>query len=279
MESTIGDRHLRTQSLIPHQADSAMTLLRQLTSPTRLLLALLALTPIGCSDLNEALNSEPKRRTATVPGIASAADIQDVQDATGGVAPSTPAPQPTPQPTAQPTPKPSPQSKTRPAPFNPSAAPVPGKAAPKPRSTFIGKTTAEVIDYKKYRGNPFIVVVENKIQGSDPLTIAATAYVAASSRVSALNFKRQLDIIKASKGRAPSFVEFEKLQKQMKIELAKLPRYQAYAYDESTGGLLVVENKKYKIQIYREAGIPIEAGDKIYEQKLKTGTSKKRGPQ
>ena len=136
-----------------------------------------------------------------------------------------------------------------------------------------------MIDYKKYRGNPFIVVVENKIQGSDPLTIAATAYVAASSRVSALNFKRQLDIIKASKGRAPSFVEFEKLQKQMKIELAKLPRYQAYAYDESTGGLLVVENKKYKIQIYRKAGIPIEAGDKIYEQKLKTGTSKKRGPQ
>jgi len=265
-----------------------MTLLRRLTTPTPLLLALLALTLSGCSDLNEALNSEPKRRTATVPGFASATDIQDVQDATGGVAPSTPAPQPTaqptpqptPQPTAQPTPKPSPQSKPRPAPFNPSAAPVPGQAAPKPRRTFIGKTTAEVIDYKKYLGNRFIVVVvENKIQGSDPLTIAATAYVAASSRVSALNFKRQLDIIKASKGRAPSFVEFETLQKRMKIELAKLPRYQAYAYDESTGGLLVVENKKYKIQIYREAGIPIEAGDKIYEQKLKTGTSKKRGPQ
>ena len=234
-----------------------MTLLRRLTTPTSLLLAL---TLNGCSDLNEALNSEPKRRTATVPGIASAADIEDVQDATGGVAPSTPAPQPTPQPT----------------PPTPAAAPAPGPTTPKPRRTFIGKTTAEVINYTKYRTNPFIVVIENKIQGSDPLTIAATAYVSASSRISSLNFKRQLDIIKASKGRAPTFVEFEKLQKQMKIELAKLPRYQAYAYDESTGGLLVVENKQYKIQIYRKAGIPIEAGDKVYEQKLKTA-KKKRG--
>jgi hypothetical protein len=235
-----------------------MTLPKRLATPTTTLLSLLALTLNGCSDLNEALNSEPKRRSVAVPGIASAADIQDVQDATGGVSPSTPTPQPTPQPTP------------------PTPAAAPGPTTPKPRRTFIGKTTAEVINYTKYRTNPFIVVIENKIQGSDPLTIAATAYVSASSRISSLNFKRQLDIIKASKGRAPTFVEFEKLQKQMKIELAKLPRYQAYAYDESTGGLLVVENKQYKIQIYRKAGIPIEAGDKVYEQKLKTG-KKKRG--
>jgi len=234
-----------------------MTLPKRLATPTTTLLSLLALTLNGCSDLNEALNSEPKRRSVAVPGIASAADIQDVQDATGGVSPSTPTPQPTPPPP-------------------PAAAPAPGPTTPKPRRTFIGKTTAEVINYTKYRTNPFIVVIENKIQGSDPLTIAATAYVSASSRISSLNFKRQLDIIKASKGRAPTFVEFEKLQKQMKIELAKLPRYQAYAYDESTGGLLVVENKQYKIQIYRKAGIPIEAGDKVYEQKLKTA-KKKRG--
>ena len=233
-----------------------MTLPKRLATPTTTLLSLLALTLNGCSDLNEALNSEPKRRSVAVPGIASAADIQDVQDATGGVSPSTPTPQPTPP--------------------TPAAAPAPGPTTPKPRRTFIGKTTAEVINYTKYRTNPFIVVIENKIQGSDPLTIAATAYVSASSRISSLNFKRQLDIIKASKGRAPTFVEFEKLQKQMKIELAKLPRYQAYAYDESTGGLLVVENKQYKIQIYRKAGIPIEAGDKVYEQKLKTA-KKKRG--
>ena len=241
-----------------------MTLPKRLATPTTTLLSLLALTLNGCSDLNEALNSEPKRRSVAVPGIASAADIQDVQDATGGGSPSTPTPQPPPQPTPQPTPP------------TPAAAPAPGPTTPKPRRTFIGKTTAEVINYTKYRTNPFIVVIENKIQGSDPLTIAATAYVSASSRISSLNFKRQLDIIKASKGRAPTFVEFEKLQKQMKIELAKLPRYQAYAYDESTGGLLVVENKQYKIQIYRKAGIPIEAGDKVYEQKLKTG-KKKRG--
>ncbi|MDC0175804.1 hypothetical protein OAJ60_02610 [Planctomycetaceae bacterium] len=198
----------------------------------------------GCSDLDEALNTEPKRRVAAVPGIASTADIHDVQKAAGGNSPTAPAAQPAAQPATD----------TKPA----------------PRQTFIGRTTAQVIDYKLYRTNPFIIVVDNKVRGSDPLTIAATAYVAATSRASALNFKRQLDIIKASKGRAPTFAEFQRLQKQLKIELAKLPRYQAYAYDESTGGLLVIENKQFKIQLYRQAGIPIEAGDKKYEQKLKS---------
>ena len=230
-----------------------MNSLHQPIGPATAILLLLTTSLLGCNDLNEALNSEPKRRSGGVAGIASMADVQDVQDAAGGNSPNSPT-----RPNA--TPQPTPQSNATPP-------------AKQPRRTFIGKTTADVIDYKKYRSNPFIVVVENKVQGSDPLTVAATAYVAASSRISALNFKRQLDIIKASNGRAPTFAEFEKLQKQMRIELAKLPRYQAYAYDESTGGLLVVENKEYKIQIYREAGVPIEPGDKVYEQKLKSKKS------
>ena len=231
---------------------------------TRTLAGLVVIITSGCGDLDDALNSESNRRPAAVPGIASAAEVQDVQEAAGGNSPSAPSPQPAAEPPPKPAPEPTPAPKSAPPASNPAPTPEP------PRRTFIGKTTAEVIDYKRYRANPFIVVVENKVQGNDPLTIAATAYVSATSRVSALNFKRQLDIIKATEGRTPTFADFQRLQKQFKIELAKLPRYQAYAYDESTGGLLVVENKRFKIQLYREAGIPIEAGDKVYEQKLKT---------
>ena len=230
------------------QMDSPMTMDKFITSRITLSLVLMGAGLNGCSDLDEALNTEPKRRVAAVPGIASTDDIQDVQTTAGGNSPTSPPAQPPAQP---------PAADTKPA----------------PRKTFVGRTTAQVIDYKLYRTNPFIIVVDNKVQGSDPLTIAATAYVAATSRASALNFKRQLDIIKASKGRAPTFAEFQRLQKQLKIELAKLPRYQAYAYDESTGGLLVIENKQFKIQLYRQAGIPIEAGDKKYEQKLKSKKS------
>ena len=225
------------------QMDSPMTMDKFITSRITLSLVLMGAGLNGCSDLDEALNTEPKRRVAAVPGIASTDDIQDVQTTAGGNSPTSPPAQP------------------------------PADTKPAPRKTFVGRTTAQVIDYKLYRTNPFIIVVDNKVQGSDPLTIAATAYVAATSRASALNFKRQLDIIKASKGRAPTFAEFQRLQKQLKIELAKLPRYQAYAYDESTGGLLVIENKQFKIQLYRQAGIPIEAGDKKYEQKLKSKKS------
>ena len=52
--------------------------------------------------------------------------------------------------------------------------------------------------------------------------------------------------------------------------MAKLPPYQAYAYDETTGGLLIVENKKYKIELYNKAGVAIEAADRKYEQLLKS---------
>ncbi|MEE3365601.1 MAG: hypothetical protein VX304_08130, partial [Planctomycetota bacterium] len=42
----------------------------------------------GCNDLDEALNTEPKRRVSAVPGIASTDDIQDVQTAAGGNSPT-----------------------------------------------------------------------------------------------------------------------------------------------------------------------------------------------
>ncbi len=221
----------------------------------------------ACSDLNDALNTETKRRPVNIPGIASVTDIEDVQSAAGGSAPpSPPAQQPTPQPKSSAQPPQGPDDASTPV----AAQGTPPAEQPLPKETFvIGKTTANVIDYKRYRTNPFIVVVENKVQGKDPLTVAASAYVAASSRVSVRNFKHQLDLIKAMNGKPPTFDEFQKLSKKLRIEMARLPRYQAYAYDETTGGLLLVENKKFKIELYRKAGVAIEPGDRKYEQRLK----------
>ena len=132
------------------QMDSPMTMDKFITSRITLSLVLMGAGLNGCSDLDEALNTEPKRRVAAVPGIASTDDIQYVQTTAGGNSPTSPPAQPPAQP---------PAADTKPA----------------PRKTFVGRTTAQVIDYKLYRTNPFIIVVDNKVPGSDPLTIAANS--------------------------------------------------------------------------------------------------------
>ena len=127
-------------------------------------LAVLIAALSGCGDFEEAFNAEPRQNSSSIAGIASTSDIEDVQSATSGVAPSsaqptTPPPgQPTPAPTPAPTPQPGTPQKTRP-PATPQAAAQPSTPQA-PKRTFIGLTTAEVIDYKQYRNNPFIVVVD-----------------------------------------------------------------------------------------------------------------------
>ncbi len=209
-------------------------------------IVLIMLYCVGCEDFNDALVSE--RKPVAPPGIASAEDVSDVQQvAAGGTIPS--ANNSTKQ-----------SSEAPPNPSKPTSS-----TQTKRKQSIIGKMTAEVVDAKEARKNPKIVVVENKISGSDPLTIAATAYVSMSSRISALNFKNQLNIIKATNGRYPTFEEYQKLAQQMRIEFTRLPPYQMYGYDSDTGGLLVLEDKAEKIRRYKQAGIPINEADKKYE--------------
>ena len=209
-------------------------------------LAILVSMLSGCSDFEEAFNAEPKQNSSSIAGIASTSDIEDVQNASSGVAPSSaqPVTPPATQPATPPTPAPKAQPDAPQQP-QPQAAPQSPAQPQAPKRTFIGRTTAEVIDYKKFRNNPFIVIVDNRVQGKDPLSVAASAYVSATSRASVANFKNQLNIIKAMNGKAPTFKEYKDLSKRLRIEFARLPKYQAYAYDETTGGLFVVENKKY----------------------------------
>ncbi len=211
-----------------------------------LFIVLIMLLCVGCEDFNNALDSE--RKPLTPPGIASAEDVSDVQQvAAGGTIPS--ANNSTKQ-----------SSEAPPNPSKPTSS-----TQTKRKQSIIGKTTAMVVDAKEARKNPKIVVVENKISGSDPLTIAATAYISMSSRNSLLNFTNQLNTIKAINGRDPTFEEYQELAQQLRIEFARLPAWQMYGYDSDTGGLLVLEDKAEKIRRYKKNGIAIDEADKKYE--------------
>lgn len=205
---------------------------------------------IGCDDFNKALN-EPGRQTASAPaGVASGSDVSAVQNATGGGSGAAP---------------------TAAAAANPQPA-VPdanaAAAAPaQPTGPIIGKTTGKIVDLAEAKKNPKIVELENKVTGSDPLTVTFNAYVSITSRASVLNFKHQMDILKETNGgnQYPPYKEAMQLMKQMKIEPAALPPYQLYGYDTKTGGLVLLEDKAEKIRLYKQQNIPLDEADKPFD--------------
>lgn len=209
-------------------------------------LCLAVLGLIGCDDFNKALN-EPARQNVTTPaGIASGSDVSAVQNAAGG---GNAAPAANPQ---------------------PAAAPDANAAAPaqpaKPTGSIIGKTTGKIVDLAEAKKNPKVVEVDNKVSGSDPLTVSFNAYVSITSRASVLNFKHQMDILKETNdGKYPTFKETEKLMKQLNIQLSELPPYQLYAYDAKTGGIVLLEDKAEKIRLYKLNNIPLDEADKPFD--------------
>lgn len=211
----------------------------------RLGLCLVAASLIGCDDFDKALN-EPGRQTVTTPaGVASGSDVSAVQNATGGGAT---APAVNPAPAA--------------APDANAAAAAPAQ----PTKSIIGRTTSKIVDLAEAKKDPKIVEVDKKDLGSDPLTVSFNAYVSITSRASVLNFKHQMDILKAANDdKYPTFKEAEKLMKQLNIQLAELPPYQLYGYDAKSGGIVLLENKAEKIRLYKLNNIPLDEADKPFD--------------
>ena len=199
---------------------------------------------LGCGDFDKALN-EPARQTVTAPsGIASSGDVTSVQNAAGGGA-ATPAANP------------------QPAANVPAAAP----AEPvKPTGSILGKTTSKIVDLVEAKKNPKVIEAEKKDLGSDPISVSFNAYVSITSRASVLNFKHQMDILKATNDdKYPTFKEAEKLMKQLNIQLSELPPYQLYGYDAKTGSIVLLEDKGEKIRLYKLNNIPLEDADKAFD--------------
>lgn len=212
----------------------------------RLWVCLAAVGLFGCDDFDKAMEGPGRENLVAPGGMATGGDIDDVAKA-GGAAPTA-----------------NPQPAANPAAANPPAAPEQPPA--KPTGSILGKTTGKIVDLVEAKKNPKVVEVDNKITGSDPLTASFGAYVSITSRASALNFKHQMDILKATNdGKYPTFKEAEKLMKQLHLELTELPPYQMYGYDAKSGGIVVLEDKAEKIRLYKLNSIPLEEADKAFD--------------
>ncbi len=101
---------------------------------------------------------------------------------------------------------------------------------------------AKVVDLSVVAKQPNLKVVENKITGNDPLSVAASAYVTQRGRVAMMSLQNSMKMFKAMNGKPPTFKEFQEMMKQHNVELSVLPPKRLYGYDPKTGGIVILED-------------------------------------
>ena len=101
---------------------------------------------------------------------------------------------------------------------------------------------AKVVDMSVATKQPNLKVVENKISGNDPLSVAASAYVTQRGRVAMMSLQNSMKMFKAMNGKPPTFKEFQEMMKQHNVELSVLPPKRLYGYDSKTGGIVILED-------------------------------------
>ena len=106
----------------------------------------------------------------------------------------------------------------------------------------VAAAPAKVVDMSVAAKQPNLRVVENKIKGNDPLSVAASAYVTQRGRVAMLNLQNSMKMFKAMNGKPPTFKEFQEMLKQHNVELSVLPPNRLYGYDPKTGGIVILED-------------------------------------
>ena len=106
----------------------------------------------------------------------------------------------------------------------------------------VAAAPAKVVDMSIVATQSNLKVVENKIQGNDPLSVAASAYVTQRGRVAMMNLQNSMKMFKALNGKPPTFKEFQEMMKQHNVELSVLPPKRLYGYDPKTGGIVILED-------------------------------------
>jgi hypothetical protein len=138
--------------------------------------------------------------------------------------------------------------------------PAPNNAGQPPAQQNIPLEDSKVVDMRvEMAKNANLKVVENKAQGQDPISFAASAYVTLSTQAQALAFQRELQLQKELNGGQPiSYDQFMTSVRQMKVDFNKLPPYRMYGYDTQNGQIVILEDAAKKKQLYEEKGIPLD---------------------
>jgi hypothetical protein len=147
-----------------------------------------------------------------------------------------------------------------------TSTPVTPPSDTQPTAASFGSSAAKLVDAQVAKQDPRVVEVTNGINASDPLSASVQGYFSATSKALMLGFQNQLRTMKAlNDDKNLSFEQFTELAQQMRVEFAPLPPWQMIGYDESTGTVLLLEDKGEKIRRFKSKGIPIDPADQKYD--------------
>lgn len=142
-----------------------------------------------------------------------------------------------------------PPAAEQPAPQAPPVMMPQGEAA-------IPDVEAIIVDKQKVLAeHPDWQETEEKINAMDPLSAATQSYFALGQRVHLQNFKHNIDIFYAAEGRWPTYDEFVQMFSQFDVKLKHLKPWQVYAYDQTDGTIVVMNNLEEKKRRYEAAGL------------------------
>ncbi|UUO08025.1 hypothetical protein M4951_06830 [Blastopirellula sp. J2-11] len=129
-------------------------------------------------------------------------------------------------------------------------------AEKKPNKGIIGKTSNVVVDANKALQDPEIVLAEGaSADGVDPFSQAGSVYFSAMAKVSTLGMQQAVNMKKGVEGRYPTYDEYMQMMKENNIEFVKLRSYEMYGYDDKTGKILVLMDKRLQREHFKRAGI------------------------
>ena len=122
----------------------------------------------------------------------------------------------------------------------------------------IGKTTQDVLKLSDAltKGG---VLADMTVPVSDPLTQDAAVYRTKVAEISAMNVKHTIDLRNASNIQEPKPLSYDEFMAEIikkdqpdGLQLARLPYYQEYAWDEAAQKLVVVEFPKKKEDLKKQ---------------------------
>lgn len=107
----------------------------------------------------------------------------------------------------------------------------------------VGQMTNQVVDYHAALKKRPDLKVTRKPKGN---SFISSTYISAVGRVSIAAFDHNMQILYAMNGRWPTYKEYMTQMKSMQVDLAMLPHYQVYAYNDKDGKLYVLEDPELK---------------------------------
>ena len=114
----------------------------------------------------------------------------------------------------------------------------------KKKGSIFGRKTREILNANEAIKDSNYVIVELKMQGSDPLTQSFSAYEKLAPFVGTIPIQQWIKQEKIVEEHTPTYAELlEWMEKNPGVKLPVLPYKRKYGYDETKGEMVVLEKR------------------------------------